>query len=63
MEEHLGKRINEMRLQDALDVNPDLISTVCPYCLTMFEDAIKERDVQESLKGKDIAELVEEAME
>jgi Fe-S oxidoreductase len=63
MEEHLGKRINEMRLQDALDVNPDLISTVCPYCLTMFEDAIKEKDVQESLKSKDIAELVEEAME
>ncbi|MEW6616356.1 MAG: heterodisulfide reductase-related iron-sulfur binding cluster [Thermodesulfobacteriota bacterium] len=62
MEEHLGKRINEMRLQDALDVNPDVVSTVCPYCLTMFEDAIKERDVQESLKSKDIAELVEEAM-
>ena len=62
MEEHLGKRINEMRLQDAIDVNPDLISTVCPYCLTMFEDAIKEKNVQESLKSKDIAELVEEAM-
>ncbi|MFH2011863.1 MAG: (Fe-S)-binding protein [Pseudomonadota bacterium] len=63
MEEHLGKRINEMRLQDALDVKPDLVSTVCPYCLTMFEDAIKEKDVQESLKSKDIAELVEESME
>jgi Fe-S oxidoreductase len=63
MEEHLGKRINEMRLQDALDINPDMIATVCPYCLTMFEDAIKEKDVQESLKSKDIAELVEEAME
>jgi len=63
MEEHLGKRINEMRLQDALDVNPNLVSTACPYCLTMFEDAIKEKDVQESLSGKDIVELVEEAME
>ncbi|MFH1624763.1 MAG: (Fe-S)-binding protein [Pseudomonadota bacterium] len=63
MEEHLGKRINEMRLQDALDVNPNLVSTACPYCLTMFEDAIKEKDKQESLTSKDIAELVEEAME
>lgn len=62
MEEHLGKRINEMRLQDAVDAGPDLISTACPYCLTMFEDAIKEKDLQESLTGKDIAELVEEAM-
>jgi Fe-S oxidoreductase len=62
MEEHLGKRINEMRLQDALDINPNLISTACPYCLTMFEDAIKEKDVQETLTGKDIIELTEEAM-
>ena len=62
MEEHLGKRINEMRLQDALDINPNLISTACPYCLTMFEDAIKEKDMQEALTGKDIIELVEEAM-
>ena len=30
--------------------------------MELFEDAIKERDVQESLKSKDIAELVEEAM-
>jgi len=63
MEEHLGKRINEMRLENAIEVNPNLISTACPFCLTMFEDAIKEKGVQESLNGKDIVELVEEAME
>ncbi len=61
MEEHLGKRINEMRLQDALDANPNMVCTACPYCLTMFEDAIKEKGVEESLAGKDIVELVEEA--
>ena len=62
MEEHLGKRINEMRLDNALDVRPDLISTACPFCLTMFEDAIKEKDLAETLTGKDIIEIVEEAM-
>ncbi|MDY7031837.1 MAG: (Fe-S)-binding protein [Thermodesulfobacteriota bacterium] len=62
MEEHLGKRINEMRLDNALSAHPDLISTACPFCLTMFEDAIKEKDLQETMTGKDIIELVEQAM-
>jgi Fe-S oxidoreductase len=63
MEERIGKRMNEVRLQDALDTHAQLISTACPYCLTMFEDAIKEKNKQEFLVTKDVIELVEEAME
>lgn len=63
MEERIGKRMNQVRLQDALDTHAQLISTACPYCLTMFEDAIKEKNKQEFLVTKDVIELVEEAME
>jgi len=62
MEEHIGNRINEMRFDDALILNPNLIATACPYCLTMFEDAAKEKGKEETIMIKDIIELVEEAL-
>jgi len=37
------------------------VATACPYCLQMFEDAIKSKQVQEILKVKDIAELIAES--
>jgi Fe-S oxidoreductase len=51
-----------MRFDDALSLNPNLISTACPFCLTMFEDAAKEKGKEESIMVKDIIELVEEAI-
>ena len=35
----------------------------CPFCLTMFEDGIKGADLEDQLKPKDIAELLEERLE
>ena len=62
MEEHLGKRINEMRTDQALELKPDIIATACPYCLTMFEDGIKTKGLEESVKTLDIAELLEKSV-
>jgi Fe-S oxidoreductase len=33
MEERIGKRINTERIEEALALSPDTISTACPYCL------------------------------
>ena len=33
MEERIGKRINTERIDEALALGPDTISTACPYCL------------------------------
>ncbi|MCX8043889.1 MAG: (Fe-S)-binding protein [Desulfobacterota bacterium] len=63
MEEHLGKRINEARTDQALAKNPDAIATACPYCLTMLFDGLKVREKEESIKSLDIAEFVFSAME
>jgi len=63
MEEHLGKRINEMRVDQALALAPHAIATACPYCLTMLEDGLKAKGKEASVKVYDIAELLEKALE
>ena len=62
MEEHLGKRINEARTEQALEKKPDAIATACPYCLTMFEDGLKSKNVYDTVKAMDIAEYILNAM-
>ena len=40
MEEKIGKRINVERTEEALGLDPDLISTACPFCMVMLSDAV-----------------------
>ena len=63
MEEHLGRRINEMRTDQALEVGVNLIATACPFCLTMFEDGLKAREAEERVRVRDLAELLWEALQ
>ncbi len=58
MEEHLGTRINLERVGEALEQHPDTICVSCPYCLTMFEDGLKDKDADTPVRVKDIAEVV-----
>jgi Fe-S oxidoreductase len=58
LEENIGKRISEMRLERAIETKAQTVATACPYCLQMFEDATKVKGVEESFKVRDIAELV-----
>jgi len=62
MDEKIGKRFNAQRLEDALAAGPEWIATACPFCVTMFEDAIKDKGMEETLKVWDIAEVVEKAI-
>lgn len=59
MEETSGKRVNLARTEQALEVNPSIISSACPYCLTMMEDGTKMKEVEDRVKAKDIAEILE----
>ena len=63
MEEHLGKRINHLRFEDAVKTKAPMIGTACPFCLTMLDDATKDKEMEESIKVKDVTELIEEALE
>jgi Fe-S oxidoreductase/nitrate reductase gamma subunit len=60
-EQKVGERINVMRTDQATAVQAETIATACPYCLQMFQDGIKTKGVEESLKVKDISELLAEA--
>lgn len=62
MDEKIGKRINIERLEDILSTDPEWIATACPFCVTMFDDAIKDKSLEEKLKIWDIVELVEMAI-
>ena len=59
MEETLGDcKINNARTEQALALEPDIIGVCCPFCTTMFEDGLKERDMEEQIKVYDLAELL-----
>jgi Fe-S oxidoreductase len=63
MEEKVGKRISEMRIEQVIETGADIVATACPYCLQMFEDAIKAKAAEESLVSRDIAELLAAQMD
>lgn len=46
MEEETGARINTARTEQALSVSPTVISSGCPYCLTMLGDGTKAKEAE-----------------
>jgi Fe-S oxidoreductase len=57
-EQKNGQRINEMRTEQVIETGAQTVATSCPYCLQMFEDGIKAKEAEASLKVMDVAELV-----
>ncbi len=62
MEETAGKRINHERIEEALGTNPDIVSTGCPYCMIMLDDAVKDKvqkkQASESVQVLDVAQIL-----
>jgi Fe-S oxidoreductase len=60
MEERIGKRINEERVDEAASTGADTIGVACPYCLIMLDDGAKGRgDTTDVL---DIAQVVRRSL-
>ncbi|RDW20516.1 (Fe-S)-binding protein [Oceanobacillus chungangensis] len=57
-EETTGNRINVARTEQALSVEPTMISTACPFCLTMITDGTKAKEVDEDISTMDVAEIL-----
>ena len=62
MEESIGKRINIERVEEALKEEPETICVCCPYCITMFEDGLKDKKASDKVKVLDMAEIVAGAL-
>ncbi len=60
-EEDGKKRVNQERTSDVLDANPAIVAVACPFCSTMITDGVKEKEKQDSIQVKDVAELIAEA--
>ncbi len=61
LEEPPDKRVNIRRVEEVIEAKVDVVATACPYCLIMFEDGLKAEGVEETIKAKDLSELVIEA--
>jgi len=62
MEEDPNTRISNFRIEEVIASESTLLATACPYCLVMFEDAIKAKEAEETLRAMDLAELVAQAI-
>lgn len=62
VEEDVGERINVARTEQALEVKPTVISSACPYCLTMLSDGTKAKEVEKAVHTYDVAELLERSV-
>ncbi len=55
------KEIFVERTEEAIEVEPHIIATGCPFCNTMMTDGVKNKEKEEEIKVLDIAELIANA--
>jgi Fe-S oxidoreductase len=62
MEEKIGKRVNVERMDEALALDPDVVSTACPFCIVMLSDAVTEKklsgEAKEHVEVLDVSQLL-----
>jgi Fe-S oxidoreductase len=61
-EEKIGKRVSWERTEEALALQPQVLASACPFCLIMFEDAIKVKGANEATKPLDVAEVMAQSV-
>lgn len=66
MEEHIGKRVNHDRVDEALATGATTIATGCPFCRVMVSDGIDDRieaSGRSDVDVRDIAQLLLESLD
>lgn len=62
LEEPAGRRIYLERTREALRDNPSTIAVACPFCMSMFENGLKDEGKENNVRVKDIAEIIADAL-
>jgi Fe-S oxidoreductase len=62
MDEDVGQATYLARTREVLALEPATIAVACPYCMTMFEDGLRDENATGKVKVRDVAEIVVEAM-
>ena len=63
MDFHAPKRINNLRMEQAMEIKADTVAVGCPYCMQMLADSVALLDLDEKVKITDMATLVLDAMD
>ncbi len=58
-----NKEVNIERMDDVLEVKPNILATGCPFCNTMMTDGVKHFDKEKEISVLDIAELIAQAQD
>jgi Fe-S oxidoreductase len=61
MEETIGTRVNQLRVEQAMETKPEAIVVSCPFCLTMVKDGLREKNI-EGVETLDVAEVIANAL-
>ncbi len=62
MEENIGSRVNMNRTHEALGTGADVISTACPFCMIMLDDAVKANGKADDVTVLDISQVFERSL-
>ncbi len=65
MEEHIGKRVNHERAEEALNTDASKIATGCPFCRVMMTDGVGDRaeEMGKEAEVLDVAQLLLAALD
>ena len=55
-------RINHHRLEQAMELDPNTIVTACPYCMIMFDDALRSKGMTEQVQVLDLIEILNQSL-
>jgi Fe-S oxidoreductase len=58
LEERIGQRINQNRVEEASRTGAKLVVAACPFCTTMLRDGINETGRGEQMRVQDVAEVL-----
>ena len=62
METIKGERFSDLRLEQAVGADADILATSCPYCITHFEESRIALEDSETIEIKDITEIIQEVI-
>jgi Fe-S oxidoreductase len=58
MEEEPSQRVNTRRVDQALETSPDAVAVACPFCMTMIDDGLKAKGLEDKVPALDVMEIV-----
>jgi Fe-S oxidoreductase len=62
VEEKPDQRVNFLRVEQLLETKATTIASACPYCMTMLSDGVKNKELEDTVKNRDVLELAADAL-